>query len=94
MRVAALLKSSIREIDRAARLDEGVFGIVLPQKNKRQAEHVAEQFKDKLRAAFQGADMKKKVQFGFSIVENPIDGADSLTLLRKAMELSGAGITL
>jgi len=94
VRVAALLKSSIREIDRAARLDEGVFGIVLPQKNKRQAEHVAEQFKDKLRAAFQGADMKKKVQFGFSIVENPIDGADSLTLLRKAMELSGAGITL
>jgi diguanylate cyclase (GGDEF)-like protein len=94
VRIAALLKSSIREIDRAARLEGGVFGIVLPQKNKRQAEHVAEQFKDKLQAAFQGADAKKKMQFSLSIVENPIDGADSVTLLRKAMELSGAGVTL
>jgi GGDEF domain-containing protein len=50
----------IREIDRAARLEEGVFGIVLPQKNKRQAEHVAEQFKDKLRAAFQGATPRRR----------------------------------
>ncbi|MFB3919044.1 sensor domain-containing diguanylate cyclase [Candidatus Velamenicoccus archaeovorus] len=93
-RIAVLLKSSIREIDRAGRLEDGVFGVVLPQKNKRQAEHVAEQFKDKLRATFQNADVKRKIQFSLSIVENPIDGADSVELLHKAMGLAGAEIAL
>ena len=92
VRIAALLKSSIREIDRAARMEDGVFGIVVPQRNKRQAEHVAEQIKDKLNVAYQDVDAKKKIQFNLSVVENPIDGSDSVVLMRKAMELAGAAV--
>ena len=92
VKVAALLKGSIRqEIDRVARLEEGVFCLVVPQKNKRQAEHMTNEIKEKLTQAFQDADPHRRLTFNVSVVENPIDGADARLLLKKALETAGAG---
>ncbi|MFA5038497.1 MAG: diguanylate cyclase [Candidatus Omnitrophota bacterium] len=89
VKVASLLKAFVREIDRAARLEEGIFCIVFPQKNKRQAEHIAEQIKEKLTQTLQDADQRKRLAFNLSVVENPIDGADAAVLLQKALEIAG-----
>lgn len=90
VKIGSLLKNSVRELDRVARLEEGNFCLVLPQKNKRQAEHVSAQIREKITELLQETGSQKQIAFNMGVVENPIDGADAANLLKKALEIAGA----
>ncbi|MDO8603400.1 MAG: diguanylate cyclase [Candidatus Omnitrophota bacterium] len=84
----AILKSSVMEIDRVGRLRDDKFGIILPEKNKRQAAHVAEEIRKKIEdglGRLARADKKLTVSVGVS--ENPIDGSTAEELMEKAERL-------
>ena len=86
--IGAVLKNSVTEIDKVGRLHDDKFGIILPEKNKRQAAHVAEEIRknieDKLGKAIK-SDKKLTVSIGVS--ENPIDGVTAEELMEKAERL-------
>jgi len=87
-RIATLIKSSITEIDRAGRTGDNEFGIVLPEKNKRQARDIAEEIRKKIEFTFgEEQDSRKKITASAAVSENPIDGLTAEELLGKAGEL-------
>lgn len=85
IKMASLLKSVVREIDRAARLEDGTFGVVVSQKNKRQAEYLATQIIERFRSAFADHEPAKNLDIRVGVVENPIDGAETHQLIEKAI---------
>jgi len=84
IKTADMLKSSFSQIDRVGRLDEDIFGVVLPEKNKRKAQEVASRVKERLSEVFRGQDNASVPQMWTGVAENPIDGADAGMLLTKA----------
>lgn len=83
-KVAAELKACGGEIDRVGRIGNDEFGIVLPEKNKRRAQDLALVIKDKVESVFAGVERRKKPEIQTSVVENPIDGTDAVSLIEKA----------
>ena len=86
--IGAILKSSVMEIDKVGRLCDDKFGIILPEKNKRQAAYVAEEIRKKIEdglGKLVRADKKLTVSIGVS--ENPIDGSIAEELMEKAERL-------
>lgn len=88
LKVAVILKTFIGDIDRVGRLEDDEFGIILPEKNKRYSQELAVEIRDKIQSVFIEDDAKKKLQFSISVVENPIDGAESLSLIEKAQNIA------
>lgn len=86
-KTADALLESVSFLDRVGRIEENEFGIILPEKNKRQAQELSEQIKDKVNRVFRIRDVKKRPQFNVAVVENPIDGSDSVSLIEKARSL-------
>jgi diguanylate cyclase (GGDEF)-like protein len=83
--IGAILQSSVTEVDRVGRLRDDKFVIILPEKNKRQSAHIAEEIKKKIEDGLGksvGSDKKLTVSIGVS--ENPIDGSTSDELMEKA----------
>ncbi len=89
LKAAAIFKMSVDKIDKVARIEDDEFGIVLPEKNKRSSQELASKIKDKIQSVFIENDAKKRPEFLISVVENPIDGADALSLLDKAKRAIG-----
>jgi len=59
----------------------------LPEKNKRQAQEIAEDIRKKIEAGFnQEADSIKRITVSGGIGENPLDGVSSEELIAKAHE--------
>jgi diguanylate cyclase (GGDEF)-like protein len=89
-RVAGLIRESISEVDRVGRTGDDEFSLILPEKNKRHAQTVAEEICKKIKAAFcQGkdADESKCLTFSAGVSENPLDGVAVEQLTAKAKEL-------
>ncbi|MFA4889362.1 MAG: diguanylate cyclase [Candidatus Omnitrophota bacterium] len=87
-KIAFLIRSSISEIDRAARTGDDEFAIVLPEKNKRQAKDVAEEIRKKIEfSTSEEEDIKKRFTVSAGVSENPLDGVESEELINKAREL-------
>jgi len=85
---SAILRSFVTEIDRVGRLRDDKFVVILPEKNKRQSAHVAEEIRKKMEDGLGksvGSDKKLTVSIGVS--ENPIDGSTSDELMEKADKL-------
>jgi len=82
-KLAAALTSSAGDLDRAGRIAENIFGIVLPEKNKRQAQEFGLKIKAALEDSFNGESAAKRPQVDISILENPIDGSDAASLFEK-----------
>ena len=60
----------------------------LPEKNKRQAQEIAEQIRKKIEVIYnQEEDGAKKITLSAGVSENPLDGVDALQLINKAQEL-------
>ena len=86
--ISVILRGSVTEIDRVGRLRDDKFVIILPEKNKRQSAHVAEEIRKKIEDGLGksvGSDKKLTVSIGVS--ENPIDGSTSDELMEKADKL-------
>lgn len=86
--LAEILKASVSEVDKVARLENDRFAIVLPEKNKRQIANFAEELRKKIEdnlSKIIRSDKKLTVSIGVS--ENPIDGSTAAELMDKAMKL-------
>lgn len=87
-RIAIILKESITDIDKAARLGEREFAILLPEKNKKQAQNIAGVIKERIEYLFkEEPDKHKRLTISAGVAENPIDGVNTSELISKAKEL-------
>ena len=89
-RIAVLIKDSTREIDRVGRIGDDEFAVILPEKNKRQAQEIAEDIRKKVESSYsEDADPAKKITISAGVSENPVDGVSSNELVNKAREFLG-----
>ena len=87
-RIAALIKDSVSEIDRVGRIGDDEFAVILPEKNKRQAQEIAENIRRKVEFSYnEEAGPEKKITISAGVSENPVDGITSEELIAKAKEL-------
>lgn len=86
-KVAVLIKDSITEVDKAGRTGDNEFAALLPEKNKRQAQLIAEKIRKKIEFAWkEEADINKRVSLSAGVSENPLDGIEADELITKAKE--------
>lgn len=87
-KIAALIQDSITEIDRAGRTGDDEFAVILPEKNKRKAQEIAEEIRKKIEFVFsENTDMNKKITVSAGVSENPLDGINDEELFYKARDL-------
>jgi diguanylate cyclase (GGDEF)-like protein len=87
-KIASLIRDSVTEIDRVGRVGDNDFAIVLPERNKRQAQEIAEDIRKKIEFAFsEESDARKKLTVSGGVSENPLDGIDAEELIVKAADL-------
>ncbi len=85
--VAEIIRNSVTEVDRVARSEDCVFAIVLPEKNKRQAQRIAEEVRKKIESTFsQEQELERRLKVAVGVSENPIDGVTAGELIAKAQE--------
>lgn len=83
-----ILKASVTDVDKVARLTSDTFAIVLPERNKKQSASIAEEIRKKVEnnlSRIIGTPGKITVSIGVS--ENPIDGSSAGELAEKAERL-------
>ncbi|MDI6605743.1 MAG: diguanylate cyclase [Candidatus Omnitrophota bacterium] len=87
-KVSSLISGSVSEVDRVARTGDDEFAILLPERNKRQAQGLAEDIRKKIEYSYsEEADINKKITVSAGVSENPVDGVDAGVLFKKAVEL-------
>jgi diguanylate cyclase (GGDEF)-like protein len=84
-RVAGLILGGISQVDRAGRTGDDEFALILPEKNKRQAQDIAEKICKEIHSSFSHDPVKLTCSAGVS--ENPLDGVVVEQLIAKAEEL-------
>jgi diguanylate cyclase (GGDEF)-like protein len=88
-RVAKLIRDNTTPVGKAARISGDEFGILLPEKNKREAAHIAEEVRKQVEASNFSREGDLKITVSGGVSENPIDGSTQEELFRKATELLG-----
>ncbi|MCX5700939.1 MAG: diguanylate cyclase [Candidatus Omnitrophica bacterium] len=87
-RVAVLVRDSVSEIDRVGRTSDDEFSIILPEKNKRQAQEMAENIRKRVEFSYnEEGNAAKRLTISAGVSENPLDGISSEELISKAKEL-------
>ena len=87
-KAALLIVDCITPVDRVGRTDEDEFSLILPEKNKRQAQEIAEEICKKIQASlYVDQDSDKCLTFSAGVSENPMDGVKAEQLIGKAKEL-------
>ena len=86
-RVSKLIKDNTTPVGKAARISGNEFGMLLPEKNKREAAHIAEDVRKQIEAANFSREGSLKITVSGGVSENPIDGSTQKELFEKAMEL-------
>jgi len=88
-KIAYLIRNSVTEIDRVGRINIDEFAILLPEKNKRRAQEIADDIRKKIEFSFsEEADSARKVTVSGGVSENPLDGIEAEELISKAKELA------
>ena len=91
-KIASMIRDGLTEVDRVARIEDSKFAIVLPEKNKRQAQRIGEQIKKSIESAFsQEQDAQRHLSAQIGVSENPLDGVEAQELIAKAHEAIPAG---
>ena len=85
-KMARIIKDNTDPIGKAARVGGDEFAMLLPEKNKRGAVHAAEEIRKKIEATNLLKDAKAALTVSGGVSENPIDGATSDELYKKAKE--------
>lgn len=83
-RISGFIRENLKPGDKASRLGEGDFGLVLPERSRPQLEKEAEKFIKKLKNLV--IKDYPGLQIGFGISENPVDGSRAEELIKKAEE--------
>ncbi|MFH0763746.1 MAG: diguanylate cyclase [Candidatus Omnitrophota bacterium] len=85
-RIARVMRENMMPVGKAARISGFEFAILLPEKNKKEASHAAEEMKKIIEATNLLREGKATAKVTVGVSENPIDGATSDELLKKAEE--------
>ncbi|MCX5685917.1 MAG: diguanylate cyclase [Candidatus Omnitrophica bacterium] len=85
-RIAKAIRENMMPIGKAARISGFEFAVLLPEKNKREASYVAEEMKKMIEATNLIRDGKAAAKVTVGVSENPIDGATSDELFKRAEE--------
>jgi len=89
IKIAALIRDFVREVDRVARFDRNTFAVVLPEKNKREMQRMAQELKEKIESNFASKlDHNKLLTVSLGTSENPLDGANADELVACAQKMS------
>jgi diguanylate cyclase (GGDEF)-like protein len=87
-RIGDLIKESVTEIDRVGRFGDDEFAFVLPEKNKRRAQGIAEDIRKKVDFIYSAEEeANKKITINAGVSENPVDGIEAEKLIARAREL-------
>lgn len=87
-KIAVLVNGCISEVDRAGRTGDDEFSLILPERNKRQAQEVAEEIRKKIQLTFfSDQDSARSITVSGGVAENPLDGVGAEQLINKAREL-------
>jgi len=85
-KMARLIRDSMIPVGKAARIGVDEFAVLLPEKNKKEAAHIAEEIRKKIESTNLLREGKAIMTVSGGVSENPIDGATGDELLRKAIE--------
>ncbi len=84
-KISSLIKDSTSDVDRVGRTGDDEFCVILPEKNKRQAQEIAETIRKKVEFVFSEApDANKKITVSGGVSENPLDGINAQELILSA----------
>lgn len=83
-RIAKVVKDNAGPVGKAARIGGDEFAILLPEKNKREASHIAEEIRKKVETMNVLSEGKASVTVSVGVSENPIDGATADELIKRA----------
>ncbi len=93
-KIGKIIEANVTEVDRVGRLSGDEFAVVMPEKNKKQANALAEVLRQRVEAfgiAAGGSYPRNVVTVSGGVSENPLDGATSDQLIKKARaSLEGA----
>lgn len=85
-KVAKLIKDNMTPVGKAARIGGDEFAMLLPEKNKKEAAHIAEDLRKRIEADNFSRDGKVSITVSGGVSENPIDGSTQEGLFKKAIE--------
>lgn len=86
-KIGKAIESNVTEVDRIGRLSGDSFAVILPEKNKKQANTIAEALRQRVEAfGIAGGEgyPRKFVTVSGGVSENPIDGVTADDLVKKA----------
>jgi len=84
-KVASIIRDSVSEIDRVARFGDNEFAVVLPEKNKRKANEIADDVRKRIEFSFsEENDATLRLTVSGGVSENPLDGVEAQELIAKA----------
>jgi len=86
-KIGKVIESNITEVDRVGRLSGDTFAVILPEKNKKQANTIAEALRQRVEAfgiAGGSGYPRNFVTVSGGVSENPIDGVTAEELSKKA----------
>jgi diguanylate cyclase (GGDEF)-like protein len=86
-RIAKVIRDNNVPVGRAARIGGAEFAMLLPEKNKKEAARIAEDVRKKIESVNVLKAGKASFAINTGVSENPIDGATSDELFKKAMAL-------
>ena len=80
-KIAGALSSAFTGIERLSRFGECGFAVVIPEKNKRQAQRIGDELRKKAEDLFKDYPSETRLRAAVSVAENPIDGVTSQELI-------------
>lgn len=84
-----MLKVGVREVDMVGRMAADTFGIILVERNKKQAASIAEELRGKMETGLMKVmALQEKITVSIGVSENPIDGSTADELMDKAEKLA------
>lgn len=84
-KIASCVNNAFSGVERVGRFGDYELAIILPEKNKRQAEKIAEDLQKKVEELFKDeSEPDKKLGIRTAIAENPLDGVSAQELISSA----------
>jgi diguanylate cyclase (GGDEF)-like protein len=91
-RIAKSVRDNLVPIGKAARVSGSEFGMLLPEKNKKEASQIAEDMKKMIESLNLLREGNQTVKVRVGVSENPLDGATGDELFKKAQESLQGGV--
>jgi len=84
-KVAGLVKGILVEpVDKAGRIGDDSFAVILPEKNKKRAIEIAKKIKDMIQTLRVSGNRDDGITASMGVSENPLDGSSATELMSKA----------